>query len=216
MERKTTMRKNAFVLVRVAGLFAAATLLASCYAPIANQSGHLNFNVQMAGKSVTINGTSQAVVLVADSGSQASLAEILYLISKSHNGNGGLSGSEADRLTTLAKEVASSGLVKIGGYPFLLVSLKGGSTTGSFEIPGIPAGRSYFVKLFVLNSTVSSFTAKDVDQNFSGLIQFENPIFTTESYVSPNWQSWVPSPGQPVTVNAGTSAPTTLTLGPLL
>jgi len=200
--------------MKVAGLFIAAVVLATCYAPLANQSGSLSFALHAADKAA-LNGTSQAVVLVADSGSQASLAEILYLIGKSNPQHGGLVGSEPDRLKTLAKEIASSGLVKIGGYPFYLVSLNGSSTSGSFDIPGIPAGCSYFVKLFVLNSTVSSFTAKDVDENFWSLIQYENYIFDNEAYGSPNWAdytSWLPSGGQPVTVNAGASAPISVTL----
>ncbi len=216
------MRKNAFLLARVAGLFIAAALLASCYAPLANQSGHLGFNLQIGGKSTApfgISGTSQAVVLVVDSSDKAALAEILYLISKSKDESSQFSGSDADRLKTLAKEIASSGLVKIGGYPFFLVSLNNGATSGSFDIPGIPAGRSYFVKLFVLNSTVSSFTAKDVDQNFWSLIQYENMVFDNENAYNPlntapwqTWQSWAPVAVQPVPVTAGASAPVTVSL----
>ncbi len=211
------MTRNAFSFAGVAGLFIAVALLAGCYAPLVNQNGNLNFDLKVGDRAI-LNGNSQAIVLIVNSDSEASLKEILYLIGKSKTG---LSGSEKDRLTTLAKEMATSGLVKIGGYPFYLTTLNGSDTSGSFQIPGIPGGRDYFVKLFVLNSTVSSFTAKDVDENFWQLIQYVNWIFDNEgSYVSDyaawqDWQNWQPTTGQLVSVKGGESASVTMNLSAL-
>ena len=125
------MEKGNSHIAKVAGLFLAAVVLASCYAPLTNQKGSLSFDLSRAA----LGGNSQAVVFVVDSGDQATLAETLYLISKSSHG--GLSGSDPDRLLTLGKQLASAGLVKIGGYPFFLVTLNGSSASGTFDIPGI-------------------------------------------------------------------------------
>jgi|GEM_PF-4968700 len=203
--------KNALLLMRVAGLFVVGALLAGCYAPIANQKGYLNLGIQSVALGPT--GTTEVIVLVVNSGFQDSLAEILNLVSKSKHG--GLTQTDKDRLKTLAKEMSANGLVSFGGFPFYQTTLSGNH--GSFEMPGVPEGRSYFVKLFVFNPSVS-FSVDDLDQNFWSLIQLENLVFVDplgnqEVYTTDTaWQSWVPITGQPVEVKAGQSVPVNVTL----
>src|SRR5208282_145027 len=100
---------------------------------------------------------------------------------KSHyyylNSLGSIPQSDKDRLKTLAKELAASGLVNFGGFPFYQTTI--GGTSGSFQIPGVPAGRDYFVKIFVFNPGVS-FSTQKLDENFWSLIQAENLVFTLE------------------------------------
>ena len=125
--------------------------------------------------------------MVIDTGYQAALAETLFLISKGHNSS--LSSSEQDRLTTLGKQLATNGLVKFGGYPFYQTDIIG--STGTFNIPGVPAGRSYFVKILVFNPGVT-FDVKNLDQHIGNLIQGENYAFNSnDSYLTP-FQNWQP------------------------
>ena len=201
------MKQKAFLLARVAGLVFASALLASCNAPIVNQNGYINFDLQFANGS-RFSGAPQAVVLVVNSGYQNTLAELLNLIGKSHyyfiHSLGSLPSSDQDRLKTLGKELSTSGLVDFGGFPFYQTTLS--SPSGSFKIPGVPAGRTYFVKIFIFYQGYS-FKAADIDQNFWTLIQQENQVFSTETYTTDTaWQGWTPGPGQPVAVIAGQSA----------
>ncbi len=153
-------------------------------------------------------------MLVVDSAYQDTLAETLNLIGTARI-NGSLSSSDQDRLKTLGQDLATNGLVKFGGYPFFQATLSG--ATGSFQIPGLPAGRSYFVKLIVLNAN-TSFEVKNIDQNLPNLILGENLVFTTETYTSDTaWQGWTPntSQGQPAAVSAGGFTTINLTIGPV-
>ena len=198
------MRKNGFLLVRVAGLFIAAALLAGCYAQLADQKGYLNFDLQFGARSGP-GATAEVIVLVVNADYEDSLRETLWLIDKGKNS--GLSGSEADRLTELAKQMVTGGLVKFGGFPFYQTTMSGAGP-GSFKIPGVPAGRAYFVKLYVVNAGFS-FKVEDIDANFGDLIQLENVIFPTQQFGSA-WQSW--GPGQSVEVTAGQSVAIDMTL----
>ena len=188
------------------GIAAVAVMLASCYAPLANQKGYLSLSLAAAGPGPSVVAPTTAIVMVVDSSYQASLAQLLNLVSKAHQSQtvgGPWTSSDADTLKTLGKQLATNGLVSFGGYPFYQATLT--SSTGSFDIPGVPAGKSYFVKFFVLTQS-TSFTVQDIDQSFWSLIQSENPVFATETYVSDTgWQTWTTVAGQPVTVNAGES-----------
>ena len=177
------MKTKMALRARVVGIAVAAALLASCYAPLADQKGHLNLSLAAAGPPSVVAPTT-AIVMVVDSDYQASLAELLNLVSKGHKSQtigGPWSSSDADRLKTLGKQLVTNGLVSFGGYPFYQANLT--SATGSFDIPGVPAGKSYLVKFFVLTQN-TSFTVQDIDQGFSSLIQSENLVFTTESWTS--------------------------------
>jgi hypothetical protein len=210
-ERK--MRK-AFLFARVAVLFAAAVLLASCYAPLANQQGKISFGLQFE-KGAKVLGTSEVIVLVVNSAYTDAFKETLSLISKARV-NGSLSSADQSQLTTDAKQLATSGLVKFGGFPFYQTTMTG--TSGSFDIPGVPSENSYFVKLFVFNPGYD-FKVENIDQNFHTLLQSENLVFNNpvapfgETYTTDTaWQNWVPVAGQPATVTAGGSALLNVTL----
>lgn len=201
------MKKDIRPRARAAGILVAAALLIGCYAPLANQQGYLNLNLARAtGPAVA---DPEIIVLVVDSGYQAALAETLYLISKAKNSNNSLSTSDQNRLTTLGEQLATNGLVKFGGYPFFRAYING--TSGSFTIPGIPAGRQYFMKIFEF-SPGFTFDVKNIDQNFGNLIQLDNLVFSTESYLTP-WQNWTPISGQPVTVSSNKTTTINVTLG---
>ena len=172
------MKAKIRLRVCLAGVVIAAALLASCYAPLANQNGYLNLSLAGAKSGIAATPTT-AIVMVVDSGYQATLAEMLYLISKAYNATNTLSSTDADRLKTLGKQLATNGLVSFGGYPFYQTTLT--SSTGSFEIPGIPAGKSYFVKFYVLNPN-ASFSVQSIDESFSTLVQSENQVFSNRLF----------------------------------
>ena len=202
------MKTRNVSIARVAGLFIAAAVLASCYAPIANQNGFVSLNV--TGAKTGPSGSSQVIVLVVNSDSGDNFKDVLNLISKAYHAGGSLTGDDAKTLTSDAKELATVGLVKFGGFPFYQTTIVGSS--GSFSIPGLPAGRDYFVKLFVFDPGFD-FKPDKIDQNFGNLIQLENMVFTTETYSAVvNPHTWVPVVGQPVTVNAGASTSISMTL----
>jgi hypothetical protein len=208
MERIPIMKKNIVRCAVVAAIV--ALVLAGCYAPLANQNGYLKLSLQ--SKAVSLAG-NEAVVLVVDSAYQDALAETLNLIGKADI-NGSLSGSDQDRLKALGQELATNGLVKFGGYPFYQTTMSG--TSGSFQLPGLPAGRSYLVKLIVLNSGIT-FDVKDLDQNLPNLVLGENLVFSTEHYTTDTaWQTWTPNvgAGQPAPVNAGGSTAINATIVP--
>jgi len=202
------MRKNGILPLKVAGFIITAALLAGCYAPLANQDGYLSFDLRFAQP--RLPGASEVVVLVVNAEYENSFKELLYLVDKGDE-TGSLSGSETDRLVELATQMATSGLVKFGGYPFYHTVMSGAS--GSFEIPGVPAGRDYLVKLFVFQEG-HSFAVEDIDANFGALIQSENLVFSNNEDYPSAFESWVPLAGQPVTVKAGEAVSLNVTLGP--
>jgi hypothetical protein len=201
------------VFVKVAGLLIAAALLAGCYAPLANQNGHLNFDLRFVGGAKS--ATNEVIGLVVNADYRDNFKEMLNLVGKGHAGT--LSGSEVDRLTELGKLMATSGLVKFGGFPFFQTSMD--PSSGNFDLTGIPAGRDYFIKLFVFHAG-HSLDVKDIDKDFWKLIQYENMVFgnpshpaNPESYFSDtDWQGWTPATGQPVSVKAGESSTIAVTL----
>lgn len=183
-------------ILRVALLGLVAVLLASCYAPLRNQTASLSLNV----KSVNFSG-NQVVLLLIDDSFQASLAETLWLVNNGYHN--GLSTSQADRLTTLAKEIATNGLVNFGGFPFYQLTLSG--TSGDITIPGIPADRSYLVKLFVFPSNYS-FDPKNMDQHFLDNVSAQNIVFSPgESWTVP-FANWTVAANQILNVKAGETA----------
>jgi hypothetical protein len=195
------MKKHILVGARIAGFLVVAALLAGCFAPLAKQEGYLSLGLQLP-KSSLLSG-NQVVVLVVDSGSKDAFAELLNLKEKGRSSGGSLPGADQDRLKALGEQLTTSGLVKFGGFPFYKSTLSG--TSGSFEIPGVPAGRSYFVKVIVFDQGVD-FSPEKIDQNFYSLIQYESLAFTPETYFSDNgWMAWTPMTGQPVSVSAGQS-----------
>ena len=199
--------KNALLFMKIAGMFIVGTLLAGCYAPLADQKGSMNLGLQFTSLGPP-GGTTEVIVLVVNSEFQDSLAETLNLVRKSKIDT--LPSSDKHRLKTLVKELAANGLVKFGGFPFYQTTLTG--TSGSFDMPGIPEGRGYFVKLFVLNTNVS-FKVDDLDQDFWSLVQLENLVFSPETYASDTgWKSWTPGAGQPVDVKAGEAVDVKVTL----
>ncbi len=197
--------KNALLFMKIAGLFIAGALLASCYAPIADQKGYMSLQVVSLGGSA---GTNEVVVLVVNSEFRDSFAEILSLVNKSKL-TAGLTSSDKDRLKTLAEAMAANGLVKFGGFPFFQTTLTG--TSGSFDMPGIPEGRGYFVKLFVFKPNVSFAVDNLNDQDFWSQVLLENKVFAPETYTTP-WQNWTTLAGQPVEVKAGQSVDVNVTL----
>lgn len=204
------MKKHILVGAGIAGFLAVAALLAGCYAPLAKQEGYLSLGLQMP-RSALLSG-NQVVVLVVDSGYRDAFAEMLNLKEKGHFLNGNMSSTDQDRLKALGTQLTTNGLVKFGGFPFYKSTLTG--TSGSFEIPGVPAGRSYFVKIIVFNQGVD-FSPDKIDQNFFSLIDSESLAFADETYdpfAETGWQNWQFGPGQPVAVSAGQSASVDVTL----
>jgi hypothetical protein len=205
MKRRTTMK--GLVFVKVAGLFIAAMLLASCYAPLANQNGYLSLDLKFAGARGA--ATNEVIGLVVNGDYESSFREMLWLVDKGEHG--GLTSTQADRLLELGKLMATNGLVKFGGFPFFDTTIDP-TSPGSFELTGIPAGRSYFVKLFVFD-VGHSFKVEDIDEHFEDHVQTENLIFGTEdstfAFDSVNWN---PVIGQPLEVKAGESSPITISL----
>jgi hypothetical protein len=200
------MRRNGFLFARVAGLFLAAALLAGCYAPLANQNGYLNFSLRFSGGAKS--ATQEVIGLVVNADYRDNFKELLNLVGKGHTST--LSGSDVDRLTELGGLMATSGLVKFGGFPFFQTTMD--PSGGNFDLTGIPAGRDYFIKLFVFK-TGHSFDVKDIDKDFWILIDWENLVFNTETYTTPTaWQGWTPVVGQPVSVKAGESTTVAVTL----
>jgi hypothetical protein len=194
------------VYAKVAGLFLAAALLAGCYAPITNPNGYLNLNLQFAGVKAAGN---EVIGLVVNGDAEDSFREMLWLIDKGENAPGGLSSSEADRLVEIGQQMATSGLVKFGGFPFFQTTINP-SPGHSFELSGIPAGRSYLIKLFVF-PVGYSFKVEDIDENFEDLVQTENPVYAAEDYTIP-FANWVRSAGQPVEVKSGEAATVNISL----
>jgi len=196
--------RNAFLSAKVAGLFLAAALLASCYAPLVNQNGYLNFDIKFAGAKA---GTNEVIGLVVNGDYEDSFREMLWLIDKGEQV--GLSTPEGDRLLEIGQEMATSGLVKFGGFPFFQTTIDP-AIPGSFELTGIPADRQYLIKLFVFNPG-ASFNVEDLGEDFEDNIQTENPVFVAEDYNTP-FANWVRSAGQPVEVKAGETSTVTITL----
>jgi hypothetical protein len=153
--------------------------------------------------------TNEVIGLVVNADYRDNFKELLNLVSKARI-NTNLSSTDADRLTELGGLMATSGLVKFGGFPFFQTTMD--PNGGSFDLTGIPADRSYFVKLFVFNPG-HSFDVADIDENFWKLIAWENLVFNTETYTSDTaWQGWTPAAGQPVSVKAGESTTVAVTL----
>jgi hypothetical protein len=207
------MKGNASLLAKVAGLSVAAALLASCYSQIADQNGSFNITARPAPAGSTV------VVLVVNSSYENTLKDMLFLIDKGKQFPGSLTGSDLAQLLTDLEQLAAGGLVKFGGYPFYRTTI--GASSGSFQIPGVPAGRSYFVKLWALNPGQTFSLNSIKDGSLGSQIANENIVFGSglgsEQYPNPvQGPLWTPNPGQPVDVLGGQTTTINVTLAPKL
>ena len=177
-------------------------ILSSCFALLPKSDGYLSINVEIPPE---LKGPDehQVVIFVANADMEDSVKELLWLIG---------SESDEDRLEDVAIAVANRGLVKFGGDPFLRTTIPALSAvaadTGAFEIPAVPAGRSYFVKVFVfqLGQDVTSIEdIADVE------VACENYIFNGEDSLTQPYSAWVPLAPFPIPVEAGK----TTTVGPI-
>ncbi len=203
------MKNKTFLHALAAGTLVATALLTGCYAELSEGDGNLDLHIEGAPP----KGTNEAIVLVVNAEYKEAFKEMLWLVDKAEE-TGDLSGSEKDRLKELVSQISTSGLVKFGGFPFFQTTLNPGG--GSFQIPGVPAGRDYFVKFFVFNTNVS-FKVEDIDEDFGDLILVENRVFdNNEDFIPgpPYWPLWNILPGQQVTVKSGESV--TLDVGALV
>jgi hypothetical protein len=131
-----------------------------------------------------------------------------------------LSSKEEDRLIDLATSLSNRGLVKFGGDPFLRTKIPAlnpiAADQGSIKIPAVPAGRSYFVKVFVF---APGQDIVNVDELGDVTVVAENQLFNTEDYqVGFYWTDWTRyalSPF-PIDVVAGQTTVVDITLVPEL
>jgi hypothetical protein len=165
----------------------AAVTLSACFAFLPQGNGHLSIGVELPPQAKG-PGDYPVLIFVANADMEDSIKELL-------------------RLTEVAKDVANRGLVKFGGDPFLRTSISTSASSGSLEIPGVPAGRSYFVKMIVFaeEADISS-----IDNLAEQDVHLENRLFTFEVYTKP-FASWGTSQ-IPVSVEAGETAQVNMSL----
>ena len=178
-------------------------ILSSCFAFLPQSDGYLSIDVEIPPE---LKGPDehQVVIFVANADMEDSVKELLWLIGTE---------SDEDRLVDVAIAVANRGLVKFGGDPFLRTTIpaltpEGLDDEGAIMIPAVPAGRSYFVKVFVfeLGQDVTSIEdIADVE------VACENYIFSGEEFLTPPYSAWIPLAPFPIPVEAGK----TTTVGPI-
>jgi len=188
---------------------AVVAILSGCFAFLPQSDGYLSIDLEIPPE-VKGPGDHPVVIFVANAEMEDSIKELLWLIDK--ESEVGLSDDEDDRLVDLAIAVSNRGLVKFGGDPFLrttIPALQPGDQ-GSFKIPAVPAGRSYFVKVFVFEvgqDIVNVDELSDVD------LVVENRLFDTEDWSYPI-SDWDALPPFPIEVETGKTTEIDITLVP--
>jgi len=177
-----------------------AFLLCGCFAFLPQSDGYLSMDLRIPPE-LKGPGDHPVVIFVANADMEDSIKELLWLIDKVSEGFA--SSKEEDRLVDLAVAVSNRGLVKFGGDPFLRTTIPAlsplAANTGSFEIPGIPAGRSYFVKVFVFETGQEIV---NVDELSEVVLELESQLFDTEDWSVPI-NAWDPFAPFPIKVEAG-------------
>jgi hypothetical protein len=166
-----------------------AVILTGCFAFLPQSDGYLSIELELPPE-VKGPGEHPVVIFVANADMEDSIKELLWLIDKETDDS--LSSKEEDRLVDLATAVSNRGLVKFGGDPFLRTTIPalqvGIPDQGSFEIPGVPAGRSYFVKVFVFEL---GHDIVNVDELSDVTVVSENRLFDPENYIfGSDWTGW--------------------------
>jgi hypothetical protein len=164
-------------------------LLSGCFAFLPQSDGYLSMDLKIPPEARGVDDR-QVVIFVANAEMEESIKELLWLI-----------GTEADedRLVDVAVAVANRGLVKFGGDPFLRTTIHKDTTSGSFRIPGVPAGRSYFVKVFVF---LEGQDIKSVEDLVDATVVLQNFVFNGEEVLT-DYSGWVPIVPFPIEVEAG-------------
>ena len=193
---------------RIAVVFAVLVLvllLSSCFAFLPQDNGYLSIDMELPALAKG-PGDQPVVIFVANAEMEDSIKELLWLIDKETEV--GLSSQEEDRLVDLAVALANRGLVKFGGDPFLRTTIPEADLSGSISIPGVPAGRSYFVKVFVFQAGQDIVSIDDLSEV---VLEWENQLFDTEDWSAPitEWDPLVPFP---VKVEAGKTTEIDITL----
>jgi hypothetical protein len=141
------MMKRIVFTVAILGL---AFLLSGCFAFVPQTDGFLSIDVEIPAEAKG-PGDLPVIIFVCNADMEDSVKELLWLIDE--DSWIGLSDQEEDRLVDLAISLSNKGLVKFGGDPFLRTEIPDTAAgTGSFKIPAVPAGRSYFVKVIVFEA----------------------------------------------------------------
>jgi hypothetical protein len=200
------MMKRILLWVAVTGV---AIMLSSCFAFLPQSDGYLSIDMEIPPE-VKGPGDYPVVIFVANADMEDSVKELLWLIDKESKVS--LSDKEEDRLVDLATAVSSRGLVKFGGDPFLRTTISDTASSGSFKIPGVPAERSYFVKVFVFEVGQDII---NVDELSDVEVEYETQLFSTESYLS-DPSLWTANPPFPIKVEAGQTKEIDITLVPEL
>jgi hypothetical protein len=195
-------------------VMAVAVILSGCFAFLPQSDGYLSIDVQIPPE---LKGPDDhpVVIFVANADMESTIKELLWLIDKSTAK--ALSSKEEDRLIDLAMSLSNRGLVKFGGDPFLrtkIPALTADVDQGSIKIPAVPAGRSYFVKVFVF---AQGQDIVNIDEVSDITVVAENQLFNPEVYSS-DWTAWTreASTPFPIKVEVGQATEVDITLGPEL
>lgn len=186
----------------VCAVLALAFFLSGCFAILPQSDGYLSIDLEIPPEAKGPN-EHPVVIFVANAAMEDSIKELLWLIDTE---------SDEDRLVDVAIAVANRGLVKFGGDPFLRTTIPALSPvvadTGSFEIPGVPAERSYFVKVFVFGVGEDITSIEDIADV---TVEYQNYIFSGED-TETHYSGWVPLAPFPIAVEAGETASVPITL----
>jgi hypothetical protein len=206
------MMKRIIIAIAVSIL---TCFLSGCFAFLPQSDGYLSIDLEIPPEAKG-PGEHPVVIFVANADMEDSIKELLWLIDKETDEIGGLNDKEEDRLEDLAVAVSNRGLVKFGGDPFLRTTIPATTTSGSFKIPAVPAGRSYFVKVFVFEVGQDIV---NVDELSDVTVVVENQLFDTENYTAgsdwTDWTRYAPAPF-PIKVEAGETTEIDITLVPEL
>jgi hypothetical protein len=184
---------------------ALAVTLSGCFAFLPQGDGYLSIGVELPPQAKGPSGDYPVIIFVANADMEDSIKELLWLIDGDSEGR--LNDKEEDRLTEVARDVAERGLVKFGGDPFLRTSIPTSASSGSFEIPGVPAGRSYFVKMvvFEVGADISNV------ENLSEDVFRENRLFSDNEDYDTAFATWT-RVQTPAGVEPGKTAPINILL----
>lgn len=203
------MKRMIIAIVAVA----LACFLSGCFAFLPQSDGYLSIDLEIPPEAKG-PGEHPVVIFVANADMEDSIKELLWLIDKETDSS--LNDKEEDRLVDLAVAVSNRGLVKFGGDPFLRTTIPETTISGSFKIPAVPAGRSYFVKVFVFELGQDIV---NVDELGDVTVVVENQLFNTENYTfGLDWTDWTRyAPAAfPIKVEAGETTEIDIQLVPEL
>ncbi len=164
MKNKSKSRRKFIFSIEILIIIASVLFLGTCYAPLTEQPSTSDISLNIQSRAPGDDNSVLAGIIVL-SEFEESLKDITQMMAAISNDAADTSNIE-DELEEQLIDVALGATLKFSGNPYFAIEVPVTGNEASFNVPGIPSNRSYFMYM-------GSFGTLDEVKQFFGLMEEE-------------------------------------------